>query len=100
MGQIFVRDIDGETVPHVCGPSSTVGELKHEMKVEGRLLFGGEQMEDDMLLQQCGVTDESTVYVNDTLDGGAKKGKKKAYTKPKKIKLKRKKVELAVLKFH
>merc|ERR1712203_1159015 len=100
MGQIFVRDIDGETVPHVCGPSSTVGELKHEMKVEGRLLFGGEQMEDDMLLQQCGVTDESTVYVNNTLDGGAKKRKKKTYTKPEKIKHKRKKVKLAVLKFY
>merc|ERR1711964_727717 len=34
------------------------------------------------------------------LDGGAKKRKKKTYTKPKKIKHKRKKVKLAVLKFY
>merc|ERR1719506_3385317 len=32
--------------------------------------------------------------------GGAKKRKKKTYTKPKKIKHKRKKVKLAVLKFY
>merc|ERR1712150_393507 len=49
---------------------------------------------------QCGLTDESTVFLNAELLGGGKKRKKKVYTKPKKIKHKKKKVKLAVLKFY
>eukprot|EP00913_Durusdinium_trenchii_P000958 g885.t1 len=68
-------------------------------------------------LLDCGLTDESTVFVSLELQGGGKKRKKKTcaesadeagtkpgrtrrYTKPKKIKHKRKKVKLAVLKFY
>jgi len=45
-------------------------------------------------LSACGLTDESTVFVNLELAGGGKKRKKKTYTKPKKIKHKRKKASL------
>merc|ERR1712025_995136 len=52
------------------------------------------------VLGMCDLEDESTLFMSLELDGGAKKRKKKTYTKPKKIKHKRKKVKLAVLKFY
>eukprot|EP00434_Breviolum_minutum_P004449 symbB.v1.2.003922.t1/scaffold210.1/size302740/13 len=54
-------------------------------------------LSDEDILLECGITEESTVFVTSGLDGGGKKRKKKTYTKPKKIKHKRKKVKLAVL---
>merc|ERR1712032_374186 len=51
-------------------------------------------------LSSCGLSDESTLFLSAGLPGGTKKRKKKTYTKPKKIKHKRKKVKLAVLKFY
>merc|ERR1711915_428711 len=53
-----------------------------------------------MGLQSCGLEDGSTLFLDSALAGGAKKRKKKTYTKPKKIKHKRKKGKLAVLKFY
>ena len=43
---------------------------------------------------------QATVHLTCSLEGGAKKRKKKVYTKPKKIPHKHKKVKLAVLKFY
>ena len=43
---------------------------------------------------------QATVFLTCGLDGGAKKRKKKVYTKPKKVPHKHKKVKLAVLKFY
>merc|ERR1711918_184306 len=57
-------------------------------------------MGDDDTLGLSGVSEEATLFVSLSLLGGAKKRKKKTYTKPKKIKHKRKKVKLAVLKFY
>ena len=56
--------------------------------------------EQRLVIGQSGLSEESTVFVSSDLDGGGKKRKKKTYTKPKKIKHKRKKVKLAVLKFY
>merc|ERR1712182_134472 len=47
-----------------------------------------------------GLQEEATVFLTCGLDGGAKKRKKKVYTKPKKVPHKHKKVKLAVLKFY
>merc|ERR1719161_3359995 len=44
--------------------------------------------------------EDATVHLSLSLLGGGKKRKKKVYTKPKKIKHKKKKVKLAVLKFY
>merc|ERR1712100_736959 len=44
--------------------------------------------------------EEATIFGTSSLEGGAKKRKKKVYTKPKKIPHKHKKVKLAVLKFY
>merc|ERR1740122_404167 len=65
-----------------------------------RLAFGGRSLEASERLSSHGVSQESTVFLSPELLGGAKKRKKKTYTKPKKIKHKRKKVKLAVLKFY
>merc|ERR1712113_627776 len=61
---------------------------------------GGRVLGMSELLSSCGLTDGSTLFLSSELDGGVKKRKKKTYTKPKKIKHKRKKVKLAVLKFY
>merc|ERR1712083_90902 len=65
-----------------------------------RLVYGGESLAESDDLTSCGLADGSTLFLSADLDGGAKKRKKKTYTKPKKIKHKRKKVKLAVLKFY
>merc|ERR1712060_355163 len=67
---------------------------------EQRVAFGGQSLEVSEHISRCGLTNEATVCITSDLDGGAKKRKKKTYTKPKKIKHKRKKVKLAVLKFY
>merc|ERR1712217_42546 len=65
---------------------------------EQRLMFGTRQLADESSLVEAGVSDESAMYVLLRLLGGAKKRKKKTYTKPKKQK--HKKVKLAVLNFY
>ena len=45
-------------------------------------------------------SEDATLHLSLSLMGGAKKRKKKVYTKPKKIPHKHKKVKLAVLKFY
>ena len=97
--QIFVRDLAGQTTPVVCDAADNVASLGLDLD-EQRLIFGGRSLVATDVLGECGVEEESTLFVNAGLEGGGKKRKKKTYTKPKKIKHKRKKVKLAVLKFY
>merc|ERR1719221_1040450 len=62
--------------------------------------YGGRVLEGAESLSASGINEDSTLFLGSELAGGAKKRKKKTYTKPKKIKHKRKKVKLAVLKFY
>merc|ERR1712112_219576 len=79
-----------------------MGSLKEQVAlVDGQVLvFAGRSLADDLTLAECGVQEESTLFVTAGLLGGGKKRRKKVYTKPKKIPHKRKKVKLAVLKFY
>merc|ERR1712216_866133 len=78
-----------------------MGELQEDVPAdEQRLIFGGVSLADSDLLAECGITEEATLNLVLSLDGGGKKRKKKVYTKPKKIKHKHKKVKLAVLKYY
>lgn len=67
---------------------------------ELRVLFSGKQLENEQVLAEAGVSDNSHLYILARLMGGAKKRKKKTYTKPKKQKHKHKKIKLRVLKFY
>ena len=99
--QLFVRDVAGQTTQLSAQPDCDVLSLKQQLGADGqRVLFGGRSLEDSDVLGACGVEDESTLFLSMDLSGGGKKRKKKTYTKPKKIKHKRKKVKLAVLKFY
>merc|ERR1719217_923083 len=102
---IYIRDLEGETHGVDCEECS-VAELKDRVaEITGvpaedqRLVYGGVSLDDDSLVQD-GLEEEATVFLTCGLDGGAKKRKKKVYTKPKKIPHKHKKVKLAVLKFY
>merc|ERR1719442_368463 len=105
---LFVRNCCGQTLPLHVDDDSNVARLKEQIALssgvpatEQRLSCGTSLLADDAaLLADCGVSDESNIFLSLALDGGAKKRKKKTYTKPKKIKHKRKKVKLAVLKFY
>lgn len=64
------------------------------------VVFNGKCLNDDALLSLAGVEEEATLNVLGRLLGGAKKRKKKTYTKPKKAKHVQKKIKLRVLKFY
>mmetsp|Transcript_74594 Transcript_74594/g.168999 ORF Transcript_74594/g.168999 Transcript_74594/m.168999 type:complete len:157 (-) Transcript_74594:73-543(-) len=105
--QLFIRDLAGRTFPVSADAEASVSCLKDQItSAEGipaseqRLIHGGRSLEASEILGACGLTDESTLFLAIDMVGGGKKRKKKTYTKPKKIKHKRKKVKLAVLKFY
>merc|ERR1740121_1234053 len=105
--ELFVRDHFGATIPVVAKADDAASNIMeriaavHDAPVEEqRLMYGGRPLADGDCLAACGVAAGATLFLTSTLDGGAKKRKKKTYTKPKKIKHKRKKVKLAVLKFY
>eukprot|EP00439_Symbiodinium_sp_Y106_P040709 s1486_g5.t1 len=113
--RIFVRSVEGHTSAlevdgqaEVQAVKATIASLSgvpaEEWKTwplwEQILSYGGSILDSAARLADCGVEDEATLFVSLELQGGGKKRKKKTYTKPKKIKHKRKKVKLAVLKFY
>ncbi|CAK9056168.1 unnamed protein product [Durusdinium trenchii] len=104
--QVFIQAPHGLSAIEVDGHQS-IAALKEQLVIlsgvpreEQRLVFGGCSLSDLQTFAECGVEDGSTIFMNLDLSGGGKKRKKKTYTKPKKIKHKRKKVKLAVLKFY
>ena len=93
--QLFVRDLAGQTHVVSATADSSVECIKQQLPVpvdEQSLIFAGRSLDNADVLGACGVTDESTLFLSMELSGGGKKRKKKTYTKPKKIKHKRKKV--------
>eukprot|EP00931_Biecheleriopsis_adriatica_P033669 TRINITY_DN1952_c0_g1_i3.p1 TRINITY_DN1952_c0_g1~~TRINITY_DN1952_c0_g1_i3.p1 ORF type:complete len:183 (+),score=45.96 TRINITY_DN1952_c0_g1_i3:84-551(+) len=105
--RLFVNSLTGQTLTVDATPADSVASLKDRISTqqsipanEQRLIYAGSSLDENKLLGECGLEDESTVFLSLELSGGGKKRKKKTYTKPKKIKHKRKKVKLAVLKFY
>ena len=103
--QIFVNGLTGQTSAVVVEASTSVSVLRSEVAAssglnaeEVRLVFAGLSLCDEFTLSACGITDESTVFATLSMDGGAKKRKKKVFTKPKKNKHKHRKNKLGILK--
>jgi len=103
--QIFVK---GEnTLALQVEGEDTIYDLKEQIQEkegfdadEQRLILGGQELDDELTLDDYDVEDDTTIHLVFRLAGGAKKRKKKNYTTPKKIKHKKKKVKLAVLKYY
>ena len=64
------------------------------------MVSAGQELVGARTLQSYGITDECTLNMLARLLGGAKKRKKKTYTKPKKQKHKPKKIKLRILKYY
>ncbi|KAH8739020.1 ribosomal protein S27a [Cryptosporidium ryanae] len=104
--QIFLKYGLGETIALDVDPTMNFEELKLRIsEISGisidslSINCGFLSLEGVDTLEEAGINEYSTIHFSELTFGGAKK-KKKNFTKPKKIKHKKKKVKLAVLKYY
>ncbi|KAK9798558.1 hypothetical protein WJX73_004706 [Symbiochloris irregularis] len=103
--QLFLRTDRTHTVQ--ADANTTVEDVKNLVQERQgwpaeslRLVATSQELEAGRTLASYGITDEATLNVLARLAGGAKKRKKKTYTKPKKQKHKPKKIKMRILKYY
>eukprot|EP00441_Pelagodinium_beii_P033630 CAMPEP_0197633372 /NCGR_PEP_ID=MMETSP1338-20131121/9756_1 /TAXON_ID=43686 ORGANISM="Pelagodinium beii, Strain RCC1491" /NCGR_SAMPLE_ID=MMETSP1338 /ASSEMBLY_ACC=CAM_ASM_000754 /LENGTH=79 /DNA_ID=CAMNT_0043205025 /DNA_START=49 /DNA_END=284 /DNA_ORIENTATION=- len=77
--KLFVRDVAGRTLGGDAAPEADIASVQaqlaaeHGIDGEQRLIFGGRSLQAAELLSECGIADESTLFLNLELQGGGKK---------------------------
>jgi small subunit ribosomal protein S27Ae len=101
---IFVKTLTGKSLTLNVEPTSEISELNTQIESlmgvpseEQILINNGKSLSGNLI--DCGLQEESEVYLVVDIDGGKKKKKKKVVAKKKKKHVK-KKVKLAVLKYY
>merc|ERR1712032_1079870 len=101
---IFVKTLTGKSLELDVEPSSQIFEINNQIESligvpseEQILINNGKNLSGSLI--DCGLEEESQIYMVVDIEGGKKKKKKKKGQKKKKKK-KKKKVKLAVLKYY
>lgn len=104
MVQLYVKSLDNKTRLFELPPDSSVGELRKRLaeteqvpSTSLRICSSVIDLGDEEIISDI---DGQFLFTSLRLKGGAKKKRKKTFTKPKKVKHKKKKVPLAVLKYY
>ncbi|GJQ09887.1 hypothetical protein GpartN1_g6299.t1 [Galdieria partita] len=104
MVQLFVKSLDNKTRLFDFPAATPVSELRKQLAESERVPFEDlrifSSVSDLADEANVGEVDSPFLFASLRLKGGAKKKRKKSFTKPKKIKHKKKKVPLAVLKYY
>lgn len=104
MVQLFVKSLHSKTLSFDFPADTSIWQLRKQLaEVEGVPLAAlriGSSVTDLGDEKSIGDLDSQFLFTSLRLMGGAKKKRKKSFTKPKKIKHKKKKVPLAVLKYY
>ena len=97
--QIFLKTLDGRFISLDVEPSETIENIKAMAQVNGLLVFGGKEMNDEFSLADYSIVEDSILYDLPEVDGGKKKKrKKKSFTTKKRVPHTRKKEKMKLLK--
>merc|ERR1712167_96230 len=104
---IFVRTITNKTIELDLEPTGTIKNIKAEIYNKQGIPYdlqllsnNGKKLEDEISLTNSNIHEGSIVNLCLNLLGGAKKRKKKTYSKPKKKKHIHKNVKLRILSYY
>ncbi|KAH0790810.1 Ubiquitin-40S ribosomal protein S27a [Histomonas meleagridis] len=97
--QIFLKTLDGRFISLEVESSDSIESIKAIADVNGLLVFGGKELNDEFSLADYSIVEDSILYDLPEVDGGKKKKrKKKSFTTKKRVPHTRKKEKMKLLK--
>ncbi|KAH0792859.1 Ubiquitin-40S ribosomal protein S27a [Histomonas meleagridis] len=97
--QIFLKTLDGRFISLDVESSDSIENIKAMADVNGLLVFGGKELNDEFSLADYSIVEDSILYDLPEVDGGKKKKrKKKSFTTKKRVPHTRKKEKMKLLK--